>query len=221
MALFAFTAHQQQLFEAIAAKTTTKCANMYYGAIKVLADGDNPERLHLAAHSLRELMEKIGPFLEIPIPSTQLKQGYGNLTEKFKHLEDLIDKAEAKSGNCTKGIWAGPIHKLTATVLVEVQNVKKWRKANADLRATKIENLINKLDPLHKALPKEIQTLRINEWECIEQFFIRVSHHKDTTSAEFEQWLTALEAMLLRGLTPMARKSLSEVDAIINAGENR
>jgi hypothetical protein len=34
-------------------------AQMYYGAIKVLTDIDNPERYALAAHDMRELMEKL------------------------------------------------------------------------------------------------------------------------------------------------------------------
>jgi hypothetical protein len=71
---------------------------------------ENPENFSQAAHSLRELMEKIGPFLGIAIQDLKLKKGEGNLNDKFYKIETLLSKAEAKSKNFNGGAWSGVRH---------------------------------------------------------------------------------------------------------------
>lgn len=99
---FQLNAHQQQVYEVLG-KKTPGCARMYLGAIKVLSDSDNPESLPQAAHSLRELMKKIGPFLGVAIQDHQLKKGEGNLNDKFSGVEKLLSKAENNSNNHKDG----------------------------------------------------------------------------------------------------------------------
>jgi hypothetical protein len=47
--------------------------------------------------ALRELMEKIGPFLNVAIHDPQLKQGEGNLNDKFSKIEKLLSVAEGEA----------------------------------------------------------------------------------------------------------------------------
>ena len=37
-------------------KIDPKIADIYYGAIRVLGDNSNPERIHQSAHSIREMI---------------------------------------------------------------------------------------------------------------------------------------------------------------------
>lgn len=67
----ALTGQQRALYEALldlgsAAKDENpRMAKMYFGAVLVLRQIGNPDRLALAAHGLRELMEKMPRFLDV------------------------------------------------------------------------------------------------------------------------------------------------------------
>lgn len=67
---------------------------MYLGAIKAWADEANPERLCHAAHSLRELMANIGPFLDVPALNPEVKKGQGRLNDKFDKVVLLLAAAK-------------------------------------------------------------------------------------------------------------------------------
>ena len=59
---------QRALYDALTKKYSL-LAQMYVGAIMILRQPDNPERLPLAAHSLRELMEKIPVAVDVHTPA--------------------------------------------------------------------------------------------------------------------------------------------------------
>jgi hypothetical protein len=163
MTAFVLTSRQQQVYVTLADKAP-ECAKMYFGAVKVWSDRENPERLCMAGHVLRELMDKIGPHLAVPIADPKLRKGQGRLNDKFIKVENRLARAVKESGNCTKDGWRGEIHKTTALLLVEVQNCANWRSLNEKFRKTKAGAIVSKFDPLHNALPKEIQVLRIAAW---------------------------------------------------------
>ena len=117
---FPLSSRQQQVYNILSEKAP-ECARMYFGALKVWSDKDNPERLCMAGHVLRELMDKIGPHLDVPIADPELKQGQGRLNDKFSAVEKRLVIAEKKSGNWSNNGWTGPIHTTTARVLFELQ----------------------------------------------------------------------------------------------------
>jgi hypothetical protein len=211
---------QQELYEALVSRAKP-CASMYLGAIKVLADQENPERFYLAAHSLRELMESIGPHLEVPIVEDKRAKGRGKLTEKFQKIEKLLLKTEQQSGNwnSTTRTWSGKIDHITCNLLKEIQTVRAWRGHNEELRRTRADRLALRFDPLHGALPDEIQQHRINEWTDAKDYFTRVAHH--ASPDEFEKWLLHLELLLLKGFRAAAKQSLEEIDKIIKDAEGK
>jgi hypothetical protein len=67
----------------------------YYGAIHVLADPGNPEAPYQAAHSLRELMEKLPKYRDIPIT-----QGTGVLRQLAREIREWWETWLADSGAC-------------------------------------------------------------------------------------------------------------------------
>ena len=215
---FSLIPRQEQVYDALVSKTP-QCAKMYFGAIKVWSDSENPEKLYLAAHSLRELMNNIGPYLDVPLPNPEFKKGQGGLNEKFAKIEKKLAKAE-KSKNCTQNGWSGTIHTSTESLLIEIQTCVKWRIQNEKFRKTKGDAIMSRFDPLYSALPEEIQSLRVKAWEATRDYFVKVAHHHPKTEAtEFDRWLLHLEEMLLKGLAPVAKQNLTEMDEIIKAGE--
>lgn len=220
MTAFALTSRQQQVYNVLTEKVP-ECAKMYFGAVRVWSDQENPERLCMAGHALRELMGKIGPHLDVPVPDPELRKGQGRLNDRFAAVEKRLAKAEKQSGNWTKNRWAGEIHKTTATLLLEVQKCVEWRLLNNRLRKTKAGAIVSKFDPLHSALPEVIQSLRITAWESTQDYFVRIAHHARASATEFDKWLFHLEDLLLRGLAPIVKEGLTEIDAIIKAGEQK
>jgi hypothetical protein len=216
---FSLSSRQQRVYDALMGKTS-ECAKMYLGAIKVWSDDGNPEKLCLAAHSLRELMNNIGPYLDVPLPNPELKKAQGGLNEKFGTIAKKLSKAE-KSNNWTKKGWSGAIHPSTKSLLTEIQTCVKWRSQNEKFRKVKADAIMCKFDPLHSALPKAIQSLHVEAWERTRSYFVRVAHHAETNASEFDGWLLHLEGVLLGGLAPVAKQNLTEMDAIIKAGEGK
>jgi hypothetical protein len=74
---------QLALYEALGERAE-ELARMYIGALIVLANPDNPDRLPQAAHSLRELMEKIPKYKQINSEGSKL-MGQGGAHETDSH----------------------------------------------------------------------------------------------------------------------------------------
>ncbi len=218
--IFSLTPQQRQVHEALLRKAPP-CADMFFGAVKVSSDAANPERFSQAAHSLRELMDRIGPYLNVPVPDKELLKGRGRLNDKFDEVERFLKKAEKASGNWTSTGWSGSIHTMTEQVLIKLQKCAEWRLLNVKLRKTKAGAIVNKFDPLHHVLPEAIQQRRVGEWEDTYEYFLGVTHHKTTSAIDFGKWLFHFEQLLLRGLASRTRQSLAEMDEIIKAGESK
>jgi hypothetical protein len=76
---------QRAIFDALT-KQDKRLANMYYGALLVLGDDQNPEQLPLAAHCIRELMEKMPEFkgLSVKVQRQKLKPRVDDLHDFWK-----------------------------------------------------------------------------------------------------------------------------------------
>lgn len=74
---------QQSLYEALIAKSS-ELGSIYIGALMTLERRDNPDRLAQAAHGLRELMEKLPKYLDLPIQnrSPSLKEKVRDLSQR-------------------------------------------------------------------------------------------------------------------------------------------
>ncbi len=90
--VFQISGKQRFLYEALSERDTQlaneqgkKLADMYLGALRVLADEHNPDRLPLAAHGIRELLEKLPRYLKVPTQAAAPKK-LPSLKEKVQHL---------------------------------------------------------------------------------------------------------------------------------------
>ena len=190
---------------------------MYLGALRVLHDGRNPDRLALAAHSMRELMEKLPRH-----PNTEVKSGNISLKEKVRQLEENWNEC-CKNSKCydsKNSHWSGVIDKHLEKLLRALYEFFIWVKKHRPRRKEEIADVLRKLDPLKIPLPDPIESLRIREWIEIKEFFINVSHHRqDTELSEFKKWLYALERILLDFLYPRVTEDAREIDKIIEEVE--
>ena len=95
--------HESKLPQALRAKDES-LARMYRGPIAVLAHVGNPDRHPQAAHSLRELMEKMPKLLDVATPAHNERLG-----AKVRDLQTCWEKACRNSAAHDGGEWRGCI----------------------------------------------------------------------------------------------------------------
>ena len=212
--LLQLSGHQQTLYGALHAKGVM-LGIMYHGALSVFQETGNPDRLALAAHGLRELMEKIPRYLDLP-----QEKSSSNMLGEVRGLHDSWRDTVTKT-NCLKdGRWSGAVDKFLERFLKRSQEFFQWVEDNRPKRKQYAAAVLRTLDPLPYPLPYAIEKLRVNEWECIHDYFEKVSHHNGVvTIEEFTSWLANLERFLLDCLVPRTFEDHVKIDEIIEEGE--
>lgn len=197
-------------------KKNLQLASIYIGALHILKHKPNPDRLALAAHGLRELMEKLPRYLEIPIEANDT-----NLMQMARTLADEWRKAKSQSKCHNDTSWNGgidnPLRKYldqSEVFFSKFDNIRPTRKKQA-------ATLIRGLDPQRQNLPLIIENLKVKEWDACRDYFVTVSHHKNSTNQEeMEQWINVLEVFLSDRLVPRTFDDFSIIAAIIKEGES-
>lgn len=206
---------QLALYEALLEKDQV-LARMYFGALTVLRDTDNPERFPQASHSLRELMEKIPQLVDVKTKALQEK-----LIDKVRQLEDVWNTTVTNSDCHNAENWHGEIDKHLLKMLKIFQNFFHWLCEHRPRRRKEVVATLRGLEISDQRLPEELENLNAQSWDKIKDYFIGVAHHRKTenTQENFEQWLYALERFLLDRLRPPTYADLDRTIRIIQEGE--
>ena len=206
---------QQRALYEVLVKKDQRLANMYLGALLVLENTYNPEYLVHASHSLRELMEKLPMYLDMPVPAR-----LPTLKVKVQQLEQVWNHTY-KHSKC-RGIpgWQGSIDPPLIKLLTKMEEFFGWFTSERPTRKQRTSTILRKLDPVGMPLPKPIEDLRIEEWDQCHDYFEAIAHHKSVEIEELKVWLASLERFLLDQLIPRTFEDLSILDQIISEGES-
>lgn len=200
---------QRALYEALAEKHES-LGVMYMGAVAVRPQDSNPDRFAQAAHSVRELMEKLPRYLDVPVLEREL-----SMKEKLRQLEDIWDRAQGDATGVS----------ITATLKKFLASVKEffdWFREQHPRRRERTARVMRSLDPGTSKLPSKIEDLRLKEWDACHGFFQGVSHHTtECTEDDLDAWIDSLERFLLDRLRPRTFEDHDELDEIIAEGESR
>lgn len=206
---------QLDLFNALLSKNKY-LARMYYGAIKVLNDMDNLDRFALAAHDLRELMEKLPNYIDV-----ETKAHNETLGGKVLSLKEHWHKTRSKTTCVIDGTWKGEIDESLAFQLLEFESFFKWHDENLPKRTEEIATALRKLDISRCKLPISLEEQNVKTWGLLREYFLRIAHHrKNPTKDDFDSKLDTFEGFLLDRLSPRTFKDLDEIDQIIQEGYN-
>lgn len=205
---------QQQTLNKALLERDTGISTMYLGALTVL-DSENPDRYALAAHNLRELMEKIPKVVEIKIKAQK-----ETLKSKVIDLKNIW-KATCERSNCHDSkVWKGEIDKPLSDWLKEINNFFRWFDEHYPRRKAETAATLRGLDGSGRSLPPPLEDLNIKKWERIRNYFQGVAHHREIQSPEkFSEWQDALEVMLLDLLRPRTYEDFDLIDEIIQEVE--
>ena len=206
---------RRRLHEALL-KKEERLARMYHGAMVVLDDLNNPDRLALAAHDLRELMEKIPRVLDVPLAT----QRQGGLKEKCLELMDRWRRAEKNSKCNGDDGWQGDIDGHLHKFLIKLAEFFSWFEKDYPTRNEEARQALRALDGAPYPLPAELERPRVSQWREIEIYFTQISHHKSPESEEeFVTNVDDLERILLNRMQPSTFDDFDTLDKIIERGE--
>jgi hypothetical protein len=201
-------APRQELFIAIA-RQRADIAACYHAAIVVLNDEHLPDRLSLAAHALRELLEKL------PNDAMAVDTG-ADLNTKVNELrkpwEDVVAEEQAQQG----APWSHGVGKALRTFLDAVTNFFKARDAITTSRQEQAAAFLKTLEVSNVPLPADVQRRSAKEWMQMRRYFNNVAHHQGTpTVQEFQARVAQLEAFLSARLIPRPTADFERIDDLL------
>ena len=185
---------------------------MYIGALLVVRQRENPERLVLAAHDVRELMEKVPRCMDIRIkPEQSTAEKVSALEKEWQHLKPLCHSEDG-------GTYAVPPPKVG--FVRRIEEFFNWHALNATTRREQVRALLRKLDQTGRPVPGPIETHNARLWGTLRDYFVAIAHHgKETGEEEFLGYLYQLEIFLLDRLAPRTFEDTDAIDALLAEGQ--
>jgi hypothetical protein len=187
---------------------------MYWGAIVALDGADNPERLAMAGHSLRELQDRLPGIFDLP-----------EATQRFK-LDDVFPGIAAKweatrdgSACHQDGDWIGEIDQRLQKFLRAFDSfVRQYKERNPRMQRVSRAALA-RLDPGLEIVPAATGDEAVAVWLDVRRIFVKVAHHNITDETILVGALARFESLLGDRLYPKTFEKQSEIDAIIREAE--
>ena len=207
----ALTRQQAEVFELLRVLSTEreKFHEWYQGAILVL-NSLSPDRFPQAAHSIRELCDKL-PDRIADIPK------FNSPVSPVKSLQR--DFWEVKKGNFADGWKNRTINSELANLLIRLDEI--FRLFNEPARTERLKMALIASDPQADLMSKEQLEARDETFDRIGSFFQSVTHHRRTVSEkEFREELGLFESLLLNYLTPCTAAQQNELMSLITAPPN-
>ena len=207
----ALTSQQAEVFELLRGLSTEreKFHEWYQGAIQVL-NSLSPDRIPQAAHSIRELCDKL-PDRIAEIPK------FNSPVSPVKSLQR--DFLEIKKSNFADGWKDRTINSELTILLIRLEEIFKL--FNEPARTDRLKMALTASDPQAEFMSKEHREARDETFDRIGSFFQAVTHHRRTVSeTEFRKELELFESLLLNYLTPCTAAQQKEIMSLIAGPPN-
>lgn len=209
------TGRQRTLWETLRERDEG-LASMYLGALITLSDATNPERLSQAAHSLREVMDKLPRYYSLPVP-----QSHSPLMSKVRALEEEWKRLVGTASNHSSSGSVGDIDDPPARFLRSCGNFFTWFAEEFPRHRKMVGSMLSQSDPRRITMPETLQTRVVEDWDELRNFFLSVLHHDSVPNeVEFQERLAGLEFFLLDRLQPKTFADFDELDRIMEEGES-
>ena len=179
----------------------------YLGALYVLENHSNPDRIAQAAHSLRELVEKL--------PRVALESDLRVNSYNFQEIRREIAARITKDRQRYPEGWDGKlIDRLLAETLEKASLY--FEKIQQPTRREQVQKAIVSIDPLASQFDVEILSSKRDKLHRLSEQFQKFAHHQGTPDAlEFVNCLEALEKELLDLLAPRTAQDQREIRSIL------
>ena len=207
------TPREQNVSDALKSKETEKypLSRWYLGALYALDNHYNPDRVAQAAHSLRELLEKLPRVIQV----SNVQGSRPDFKGMRRNINDRIlkDKERYPDG------WKNK--KINARLDKTLRKVEEYFKHNQHpTRDEQIQQAVATIDPMVNSLDLEIQEAKRNQyynlWHQLEGF----THHKSKANIEeFNDCLKELENIVFDLLAPIIAQDQREIQTILSLSD--
>lgn len=205
---------QRALYEALTDRDH-RLARIYLGSLQVLGS-QNCNKLALSAHGVRELLKELPQYFKVEQPAHEQSLG-----TKVRELEDAWAKVSSKSTCMNSCEWSGEIDGHLSKFLTRVHVFFDWVRVHMPRRKEEAAETLFAIDPARGRLPKELESVHVNLWFKLRDYFVGIAHHGSEPSMdEFRQYLDELERFLLDRLSPRTFSDMEEIDSLIARGES-
>jgi hypothetical protein len=208
------TTEQNELVASLA-RRSERLSGIYNAGLCVLYQDDNPGRLPLVAHSMRELIDKC-PALTGRQPVTQ-GDGMKNRIEPVRQ-----SYFQLKQQGFTEASPLGALEGAVREVLGRLDTYLKWVDENRPQFKKRTAQMLSELSGPGPAVPIDIFDDIVNRWEAADQYFKDVAHHRwnKVNDVEFTAQMTFIETFLRQRLQPQAIADQEAIDALIAEAEH-
>lgn len=195
---------QKELYRALCGHKE-RLGPIYAGGLRVLEDDSNPDRLAQSAHSMRELMEKIGS-----------SKRSGSLTGKVRGLEDPFRRwRQRKPHHFDASRRRDKIDPPPRKLLVKLDEFFEWFARIHPTRKKEFEQTMIELDYSGQPLPEPLVERNWKAWGKIWDYFVGVCHGKRTNLETHRERIAQLETYLADRLLPRTAEDWDAIDDLI------
>ena len=203
---------QLEVWRILRAKSSEKyaLADWYFGAIATLRNRFNPDRIAQAAHSLREVLEKI--------PRALKTEESGITGDQLKKKREAVRTALAnEKANFADGWKDKVITPALSDVLCEME--RYFILSDRPERKDHVFAGLTRLDPMLQTLPEQLRQEKrqgyLELWARLEGF----SHHGGKkTEQDFIECVAQVEDLVFDLMAPISAYDQNQLSKILEAG---
>ena len=187
-------------------------AQIYWAACVARNDSASPLHLCVSAYCLRQLMDVMAEYLDLPVPNEPagVKEMVFNLRTQWSPVAAAIDggkdpaSAVARYVKCSRAFF------------------ERFEKANLT-RPQIVSIILTGIDPSRGVMPEAVQKLRIEEWGHYVGFFNKILHlsYLECSEEEFLMEMSGLERFLLSYFRPQTFDEYESIRSIVAEAEHR
>ena len=207
------TPQQQAVLDALRTKETEEypLSQWYLGALYALDNPYNPDRIAQAAHSLRELLEKLPRVVQGSDVQTD--------TTDFKGMRRSINNRILKDKERYSEGWKNK--KIDARLDKTLRKIENYFERNQlPTRDEQMQQAVATVDPMVNSLDSEIRERKRKQlhrlWKRLERF---AHHNNNPDIEEFGNCLTELENTIFDLLAPITAQDQEEIQTILKASD--
>jgi hypothetical protein len=205
---------QSELISCLA-RRSERLARIYDAGLRVLHQEDNPGRLPLVAHSMRELIEKC-PTLTGRQPITQ----GDTMANRVQPVKEAY--RQLKRQGFTEASPLDAVEGAVREVLGRLDAFLEWMQENRPQASKRTAQMLSDLSGPKPAVPIDIFNDTVARWLAADEYFKDVSHHRrnNINEVEFTTHMSFIESCLLQRLRPQAIADQDAIDALIAEAEH-
>ena len=205
---------QRRLYESLN-RRNAQLGKKYLGCLMMLDFRDNPMQYELAAHSMREMMDKLPDFVHGITYARGSGDGMGNRISPVRQAFHNM----RKHTSLNQLSWQGEVDGPMKGFLTAADKFFQWDAEHRSSRSARGQAALKALSGFGPPLPPDVFEKEVSEWCECEQFFIQVAHSDRTTDEEqFLVNLRTVEEILIRRLAPTAQADANELDVLMREG---